>query len=1125
MLEGYLIYNDPHVGHVKYKVYAKDSFTDMKLRFETDVEHGFDNLGKAELVYDKAINEETGEVYNPYEGENLPNNRRLDIGKESKFKTNLTNREFAVKVSAIIRYAQMEGRRLHVTEEVRDSDSDYITSRTIQIDNPGIKCTIRYDYGVITDIRLQSAHVALLLESTPEMPTDKALFKDLKKKDNFGNILSITPIINLGFSFSEEVLGFPYTPIVVTKEVNVFGMYDTLEEVSRNNPDKNLEWLKKKNYIIVDESNMEAILKEFLEYDGYIAFDTETSGLKITYKSRIGEGDYLVGVVLCKEPGKAYYFPLQHKRIDNLCGGDHYLFMEKYMRPILERKKIVTHNIQYDWKVAYIYDIVVNCVYDTYIMFAVTKGYEIKGFPKGLKELARMFFQMDMLDITDFLTVDSLNDTDLNFSDLSYEVVKAYGPADGDATLSLMYYCEAEGYLDKYDARKVFDLEITFAIASSYSEFWGYNVKTKEIPQLREDISAGMKTYSELMFKEAGYDFNPNSPVQLKKVMYEELKITPINEKMSTDKDTLRELLDKINDDGSLKYPFAQNLKKYRENEGIHKNFLKRLHEFASEDGVIFPNVNPFGTTTGRSSVSAPNYQSYNDAVKKRIVARSGFIMVDCDFSQIEYRVLASMARQLNLIEEFEDPDLDYHTYQASRMFGVPYALVSKDLRSQSKAINFGLPYGMGDGSLGFRIFGERNKKTQSDAARLRTLFFQGQERIQSFFDRVRSEGVTRKYTSTLYKRRRYYDTSKFDIGAIRRQAGNQVIQGTAADIYKDAVNRLFKRMIREGWLGKVLFNAFVHDELVMEVHESINLYYFTEAWREEFQVPVEGFCTLFAGLGFGESWYEAKKQDLPPQFIQEIVDAYDPSEPWHEDGKKFIDYTNSAFLEFKKRRVSDYIQAPENQGQILKPIINSLLVENVERIIDENINKAPEESRLSMVDRFNQIVGDPVFSLDRESGKATHGKLKLHDYLGVFCASENIDKNRIRIASPDEVIPDSSAEAASVAEEEFEFEDMTLSPNEMMNIHGVYLDEMNSRLYFVNMPMTFDGQLTNTSTYFFNKGLFTQGSGAYQVFFKEQGSNEAVGTTLYIGERGYQEMLNVYKLIMPKVGGFSPVM
>lgn len=782
MLQGTLTYLDEDFGQVKLGVIAKDSFDSLKLYLQNNDLSSIANYQNVMNIYDKLVTIEPDEFGVPqrsvsvqYQDVNPSENRRLDIQKASKFKTNITNREFGARISALLRFAQTETKK-NYNSGISSGDDYFSTTRTVTIDNVGY---IKYDMSLISELAIQSKYVQLTLREVGDSLIESGLFKELKEKNNYGHVISTTPISNVAFHLTSELLGFPYVPPMIREPANLFGMYETIEEVIEAHPDKNTDWILAKDYHIVSNDTLEEVMAMFFAHDGYLAFDSETTGLKINFKSRTGEADQLVGIVLSIGKGTGYYFPLQHKAFENLCGGDHWYFMEKYMKPLLEKKKVICHNLQYDWKVAYIYNINVNVVYDTMLAFGVTKRYEDPSFKYGLKALAKNLLGLDMFDLGDFVMGGSFGDSDITFADLPYELVRRYAPADADITLTIFEYIEHHAILDKYKAHEVFEMEVNFAKAVAYSEFYGYHININNIPKMEEEIIGGMEKYKKLMFDIAGEEFNPNSPKQLLNIMHEVLGIEYISEdKPSTNKETLKALGDKVDANGDPKYPFVNMLLKYRENESIYKNFLKRLSEFATEDGFIFPEVQQLGTNTGRSSIKNPNYQGYNDPVKKNVSPRAGFFHFDCDFSQIEYRVLASMAQQEQLMLEFDDADLDYHTYQASRMFNIPYSLVPKSLRQQSKGINFGLPYGMGDNSLGARIFGERNKENERKAGALRRKFFQGQEKIEQFFELVRSEGVANGYTVTHFGRRRYYQKSKFSENEIRRQAGNHVIQG-----------------------------------------------------------------------------------------------------------------------------------------------------------------------------------------------------------------------------------------------------------------------------------------------------------------------------------------------------------
>lgn len=1367
MLSGTLIYKDAKKGNLEYRLLGRDSFNDLKLQIQIDGNGTEAFLYKYQCdLFDMA----DGVVPQEYLllNDKERTTRRLDVKKTNKYKTTITNREFAGYISALIRYMQIAGKQQYNSA----STVEFSSIRTVEVIEPKTKQKIGkivYNMGLITHLECENKFVKIYLDTIEDTHFEEAIFKELKEKDKFGRKLYSTPVSIVGFKLSEEILGFPYIPEVAKEIPQVFGMYQTIEEVIAANPDKETKWILEQDYHIVSDDNLEEVIKMFNDWDKPIAYDTETSGLKINFKSRTNEADQLVGVVLSRKPGEGYYFPLQHKLFPNLCNGDHFYFMDKYMRPILENKQIICHNLKFDWKVAHIYDINVNCFYDTMLAFGVTKRYEEESYELGLKALTKNILGRDSFELSDFIMGGSFGDSEIAFWDLPYELVRQYAPADTDNTYALYEFLEREDILNKYNAKKVFEMEITFAKAVAYSEFYGYHIDVEHIPELQEQIVGAMKKCQEEMFKIAGEEFNPNSPSQLVKIMYGKLGIEKVGEKESTDKETLKTLASRENPDGSPKYPFVKLLKTYRDNESIYKNFLKRLPEFATTDGYIFPDVLQIGTNTGRVSVKNPNYQGYNDIVKHYVVPRPDFIHFDSDFAQIEQRVLVSYAsimfndfESLALLKDFDDPDMDYHQYQAARMFNVPYAAVTKSMRQQSKGINFGLPYGMGDESLGTRIFGERNKENTRKAADLRKKFFQGQELIADFFEKVRSGGVQKGYTETQWGRRRYYHRGVFSVAEIRRQAGNHVIQGcelgttriqtkelgivqlqdvsgfnlsiwngtgwsrgdilpsgkkqkcivtfrggqqficspehlflvvsrrgnkrwvkckdlvskkesnnpykvvinqdyepsenmynsksaykyvsnapnannvflehigesyniglflgrlasdgsvylgehcgrinqivaeheynilpelrecmkalnfrevnrgvredrtqsitrldigsislaheitdldikhqihknifmdtellrgflcgmfdgdgtvsgtrnksislvfgkqydfesmcrdiqkallffgvrsyyhefqdryvinirrsdvsrfldmigfmneekmkkgrsivcskdehifgpslmvesveitdefvdmydvcntdggyyvadglvthnTAADIYKQAVNNMFNRICKEGWLGKVLINGFIHDEMLIEVHKSINPYYFFKAWREEFEVHPAKYCRLYAGAGVGHCWYDAKKLDLPPLYIDEIINKYQENMGWNEDFEEFLADIKKGFKEHKTRRIKDYITDEKHQGDIIKPAINSLLVDEMDVILDSIKN---DETKIN---ELNNLLTDNKVVLGEKN------KIKgLQEQLKTYCWFYGVDYNSIDIKSPDDVV------------------------------------------------------------------------------------------------------------------------
>lgn len=715
--------------------------------------------------------------------------RRFDIGLSSvKVQTHISldakgkkvkapiNYDFFCRLASIIRYAKCNCCKSNMEgyTGLESASGEYVPE-SITTYNIPFECK----EGYLGSVSLKLGEIYAIHLKTDDFEID--LKEDsFVEEEVFYAIKDSTP---KGIQFNAEYLGFEVNPSPVITSVGSNGFYTSLAEIIANHPEKEYSWLLQNKYIIVTDDILDEVCQRIMNHDGYVFYDTETSGLNITFKSRLGadQGDQLVGVVLTINDGESFYFPTQMKSIPNLCGGNHFYFMERYMKPILEGKQLVAHNMAFDWKVAYIYDINANIVHDTMALYRLTIGAEKKNFPMGLKDLAKLFLMRDSLELSDLVVDNSWGISDVRFWDLPYELVRLYACADTDNTKGLFDHAMRNELLQKYNATRVYEIEIAFSYAVAYQEFYGHKIDIDNLETLHKEIDKGLSENMKKMVEIVGYEFNPNSPPQLLRIMYQELGIpTQISRKTNrptTDKDTLKYLSKLTDIEGNVKYPFVRYLIDYRVYEGVRK-IIDKFPELATPDGYLFSSVMQYGTTTGRVSINTPNYQSYNDPVKKNIVPRPGFWMFDTDYSSVEYRVLGSMANNQMIKEGFKDPDFDYHAYQAARMYSVPYAAVTKQLRKAAKSINFGLPYGMGDESLGIQVFGEKSPENTRKAANLRAKYFKGQEDIRDFFENARNKGVHEGYTETYFGRRRYYHKSDFSENAIRRQAGNQVIQG-----------------------------------------------------------------------------------------------------------------------------------------------------------------------------------------------------------------------------------------------------------------------------------------------------------------------------------------------------------
>lgn len=1030
-------------------------------------------------------------------------------GKQKNVKCQV-NADFFCRLASIIRYCKVNcntftekgytGLQLASGEFEAMSEKSYILK--FPLDESRILAEVTLNYGDLVSISAHTDDFDIELHSN----TGKEERVFYKPKNAWSS----------GIRLDSEYLGFQLKEQVIPSAVSSDGMYHSIEDIIAAHPDKEFKWLLGKDYRIVTDETLEEICNYIMNWDGFVYYDTETTGLKINFMSRTGQADQLVGVVLSVKYGESFYFPLQMKKIKNLCGGDHFYVMEHYLRPILEGKKLVAHNMSYDWKVAYIYGINANIVHDTMAILHLTLGAEIKDYKVGLKENAKLLLGRDSLELSDLIIDDSWGENDIKFWDLPEDLVRLYACADTDNTNGLLGYAMQNDLLGKYGANKVYEIEIAFSFAVAYQEFYGHRIDINNLDKMRDEIGKGQAKEMEEMVKIIGHEFNPSSPKQLLTIMYGELgipeQISRKTGRPTTDKETLKMLAELTDAEDNVMYPFVVHLQKYREYEGVRK-IIDKFPEHVTQDGYVFSSVMQYGTTTGRVSINKPNYQSYNDPIKKNVIPRPGFWMFDTDYSSVEYRVLGNMVGNKKIMENFKDPDFDYHAYQAAHMYNVPYSAVTKKLRKAAKGINFGLPYGMGDESLGVRVFGEASPENTRKAAGLRAAYFKGQEDIRDWFEFHRDKGVNKGYTETYFGRRRYYRRSDFSVNAIRRQAGNQVIQGTAADIYKTAVGRVFKRICREGWLGQVMFTGFIHDELLGEVSNDINPGVWLKALREEFEVKITNedgspWSPLYMGFGYGMSWYEAKSVELPIKLQWEIVDKYGETgfPDWDGNGRAFCDKIPDMLRDFDVRDIRNQILDEASQGKEIKPTLNNQVLDCVKedaKVYTEAISNYIQlsgdymmiESENMDISTYLSLVHDALCEyLDKtvhiqDLYKDADGKYtdkfeasgQTQVALDEYCMLHGVDRSKVNLLDIEEYNGEHNISEASyiVGEDEIEDSEAKLQriKDTRIDTLGLYMDTNKMEITLMALPQNYMQ---------FIQGKVNKESKGYNVWFKD---------------------------------------
>lgn len=685
----------------------------------------------------------------------------------------------------------------------------------------------------------------------------------------------------------------------------------TLEEIIAMHPDRSYDYIMSKKVHLVTKDEIPALVERLRATDTPIGFDTETTGLDITFKK---DSDYLVGMVFAIDTEEGFYIPLRHNKIDNVCEWDEVgYFLEENFKDILETKKLVFHNASFDWKVMYKEGIDCNLFYDTYIAIRLSIWNNAR-IPLNLKSLVKRFVGHDSLEFADLFggTVPK----DVSFADLEGDVIKYYACLDPINTLLLREYIEKQNFLSFYGADTVFKIEMEFAKAVGYQEYYGHRIAMERIPEIEENVRVNKERLYNKMLELTGLsDFNPASPNQLREILFGKFGLKPFKKtdkgSPSTDEDSLV-FFSKTNE-------FAKVLLEYREYQGIESKLLKMVKSDASADGFLFSEVNQF-LETGRVSVSKPNYQSYNKPVKENIVPRDGYYMLDWDQNSAEYRIMACMANEESLVNEFWNFDTDIHSFQASRMFSVPLLHVNKKLRQQSKGVSFGLMYGMQPRALGESIFGAVSEENTRKAEALVEKFFNPQPRLREFFRKAQEDSWNMGYATTYFGRRRYMDKTLKAKHKIQREGANHRIQGTAADIFKIAINRLMRVIKDNGWYGKVLIPAFVHDEALMEIHKSIDPAMFLKVLIKEIRLVLKGWAPLTNEFGWGRSWEEAKSTEITAILQDHIIDNYGDKgfDWWTGDLDQLCNFQVQAKKEYAAQRIISYFKDSSNYNKEL---------------------------------------------------------------------------------------------------------------------------------------------------------------------------------------------------------------
>lgn len=608
-------------------------------------------------------------------------------------------------------------------------------------------------------------------------------------------------------------------------------------------------------------------LVEKLAHCREFAFDLETTGLEaLTHE--------IVAFCLAISPPEAYYIPVGHLAEKgqaeagqmNLFAGERRLAAGQLplkevleaLRPAFTNPKIgkIGHNAKFDY--AFLHQLGVDVapiVLDTMIAEWLTSP---DSKHKGLKDLVRHRLRLEMTDIDELI---GKGKKQINFSELPIAQASEYGARDADMTLRLAEPLRTE--VRYYQMEKLLDLEMPLIPVLADMEAEGIAIDPVYFAELSQELGGKLAELERKIYAIAGREFNLNSPQQLSDVLFKELLIP--HEKIrktatgffSTASDVLESVLP-MDTTGAIAL-----IMDYRELSKLKNTYVDALPEMINpRTGRIHTDFNQTGAITGRVASNNPNLQNIpirtaeGQKIRRGFVSRPGWQFISADYSQVELRILAHMCQDPALIDAFWK-GRDIHQTTAASVFNIPLEEVTSAQRRFAKAVNFGLIYGMG----AFRLSRD-SELTLAESREFIETYFQRFPGIKKYLDGTKEQAKKLGYVETLFGRRRYFPLLK-QAGATNanyqraeREAINHPVQGTAADIIKQAMITLH-RQLKEKYQARLLLQ--VHDELVLEapdheVEEVKKLVVETMSSAFMLSVPLKVEANI------GRNWLELKE-------------------------------------------------------------------------------------------------------------------------------------------------------------------------------------------------------------------------------------------------------------------------
>lgn len=593
------------------------------------------------------------------------------------------------------------------------------------------------------------------------------------------------------------------------------------------------------NYHLVDTDEKVADLALKLANQTVCAFDTETTGLDPTASE-------MVGMSFAFEEGEAYYVPVSAKY-------DEAKARVEQFRKFFENENItkVGQNIKYDIIILKHYDIdVKGKLFDTMIAHYLINP-ELRH---NMDYMAETYLNYRTIHIDELIGARGKNQ--LNMRQLSPEQISDYACEDADVTLKLKAILEKA--IEKQDLGKLlYDIELPLVYVLADMEYTGVKLDTQALGESSKTMTIELQGIETEIYKLAETEFNINSAKQVGEVLFDKLKIVDKPKKTKTGQYvTSEEVLESL----KSSHPIVGKILDYRGLKKLLSTYIDALPQLINaRDGKIHTSFNQTVTATGRLSSSNPNLQNIpirdeqGKEIRKAFIPEDGCTFFSADYSQIELRIMAHLSQDPHMIEAFNSGE-DIHAATAAKIFAVPINEVTSDMRRKAKTANFGIIYGIS-------VFGlsERLTIPRGEAKELIDGYFASYPQVKEYMDNCIKVAQDKTYVETVFGRKRYLPDINSRNATVRgyaeRNAINAPIQGSAADIIKVAMVRIFDRFGKENVKSKMTLQ--VHDELNFNVLQSES-----DKVRkiviEEMESAYKLLVPLKADCGSGKNWLEA---------------------------------------------------------------------------------------------------------------------------------------------------------------------------------------------------------------------------------------------------------------------------